>query len=116
MQSSARQRSVKQKRKVAEAQAELGDVVYYVRHEGATAIKIGYTGGLLLRLKNMGSNLAEVLAVEPGGPDLEQSRHEQFAVLRIISEYFRPGPDLLAHINELRAKANVPPVTLLEEP
>jgi hypothetical protein len=92
-------------------QADVGEVVYYFRHQGATAIKIGYTNELVRRVKNLGGTLDDVLAVEAGGPGLEHERHEQFASLRVVSEFFQPGSDLLAHINALRAKVHASPVT-----
>ena len=76
------------------------EVVYYVRFQNL--IKIGYTGNLAQRMQNVPHH--KVLAVEPGGPDLESDRHKQFAHHREIGEWFRPGDDLIEHIKAVRAK------------
>lgn len=75
-------------------------VVYYARI--GTQIKIGRTVHLAARMKALGAN--ELLATEPGDFDLETQRHREFAHLKIDDgrkDYFRPGPDLLAHIAAL---------------
>ncbi|HEX3962164.1 MAG TPA: NUMOD3 domain-containing DNA-binding protein [Trebonia sp.] len=87
-------------------------IVYYGRRDGL--IKIGTTTNARTRLSAQG--IEELLAVEPGSYDLETQRHEQFAEHRLSRrrgtgngrgsgpvEWFRPGADLLAHIEVLRA-------------
>lgn len=72
-------------------------VVYYVRIRDT--IKIGTTVNTASRIPRLGAD--EVLALEPGGEDLERLRHRQFAHLRIRGERFRAEPDLLSHIEML---------------
>jgi hypothetical protein len=72
--------------------------VYYVRC--GHLIKIGYTADLGQRFTTIRPN--EVLALEPGGQDVETRRHRQFAELRASGEYFHPGPALQSHIVGLR--------------
>ncbi|WP_405964826.1 hypothetical protein OG713_34825 [Streptomyces sp. NBC_00723] len=72
--------------------------VYYVRC--GHLVKIGYTADLGQRFTSIRPN--EVLALEPGGQELETRRHRQFVELRASGEYFHPGPALQSHIVELR--------------
>lgn len=77
-----------------------GPVVYYalVGHR----IKIGHTRVLKHRMGILQPD--ELLALEPGGIELERKRLKQFAQWRRKGkEYFHPGPDLRAHIENLRA-------------
>lgn len=79
--------------------------VYYIRLGGL--IKIGTSSDLLARLRKY-PPMAELLAVEAGGRDVEGQRHEQFAHLRQFrknSEWFKSGPDLEDHIAALRLAA-----------
>lgn len=68
--------------------------VYYVRMRDL--IKIGYSTQLERRFRNL--MVDEVLAIEPGGRELEQMRLRQFAHLRYRGERFHPGGDLIDHI------------------
>lgn len=92
-------------------------IVYYGRRNGL--IKIGTTTNARTRLSAQG--IEELLAVEPGSYDLETQRHGQFAEHRLSRrrgtgngrgsgpvEWFRPGADLLAHIEALRAVHALP--------
>lgn len=76
-------------------------VVYYIRF--GDRIKIGTTGDLRGRMSALPHD--EVLAIERGDRDLERERHGQFAHLRLTprGEWFRTAPDLLAHIDTLKA-------------
>lgn len=75
-------------------------VVYYIRVD--TLIKIGYSGRVYARMKAYPPH-AVLLATEPGNPDLERRRHNQFnRHLAAGREWFRPSPELIAHINSLR--------------
>ncbi len=85
-------------------------VVYYLRRPEDGAVKIGWSEFLLTRYGRF-SALArafpglELLAWEAGGLPEERERHEQFHHHRmnyLRDEWFRPGPDLLAHIAALR--------------
>jgi hypothetical protein len=92
-------------------------LVYYAMRDGL--IKIGTTNRIRKRLSDQGVD--ELLAVEPGSFDLETERHAQFAEHKLSSrrgtgqgrgrgpaEWFRPGDDLMAHIEALRAVHPLP--------
>lgn len=91
-------------------------LVYYARRDGL--IKIGTTTRIRARLGAQG--LYDLLAIEPGSYDLETQRHEQFAEHRLSplrpvggrgrgpAEWFRPGANLMAHIEALRAICVLP--------
>ncbi|MEV5236468.1 hypothetical protein [Streptomyces pseudogriseolus] len=78
--------------------------VYYVRC--GNLIKIGYTANLGQRFTSIRPN--ELLALEPGGQEVETQRHRQFSQLRASGEYFHPGPALQSHIAGLRSTYGVP--------
>lgn len=73
--------------------------IYYIRF--GDRIKIGHTLDVRARLANLPHD--ELLAIEPGPLDLERTRHHQFEAHRITrkGEWFRPHPDLLAHVEML---------------
>lgn len=75
-------------------------VVYYLGF--GDRIKIGTSVNLARRLGELPPG--DLLAVEPGGADLEDERHEQFAADRILinREWFRDSPALLRHIAAVR--------------
>lgn len=85
-------------------------VVYYVRF--ADRIKIGTTFNLARRMTGVPHDT--VLATEPGGRELEQARHAEFAQHRISRrmEWFNSGADLLAHIQVLQTQYGIPPSNL----
>jgi hypothetical protein len=86
---------------------EGGDpVVYYVRI--GDYIKIGFSTRLRNRLASLRAD--ELLAVEPGGPEMERQRHKEFASERIDlrRENFRPSERLEAHIEAVRAEHGLP--------
>jgi hypothetical protein len=93
-------------------QGPLTDCVYYWRRD--SLIKIGHSRNLPRRLKAL--TPGELLAVEPGAYQIEQGRHFQFADYRATTalgtEWFRPGPLLVWHIE---AMAKLYPVALLED-
>lgn len=68
-------------------------VVYYIRW--ADRVKIGTSANPQQRLATLWHD--EILAFEPGGRDLEQARHTQFADLREGGEWFSADPRLLQH-------------------
>lgn len=75
-------------------------VVYYVRI--GELIKIGTTGNLKSRMASYPPT-RELLATEPGGVGVESQRLCRFVQYREMGrEWFRPGPDLLAHIAGLQ--------------
>lgn len=72
--------------------------VYFIRFRDR--IKIGWTGNVKQRLSDLPHD--EVLAVIPGTMTHEKQCHAAFAHLRYSGEWFRPGPDLLAFIEDVR--------------
>ena len=89
------------------AEREAASVVYYVRI--GDHVKIGYTQDLHRRLGDLRLDPDAVMAVEPGGPDLERCRHLQFADERVgRRENFNPSRRLLAHIESLRQRHGQP--------
>lgn len=84
-------------------------LVYYVR-EGDGTIKIGYTTNLKERLYALRILPENVLATEPGPPQLERMRHKQFKDVRLGRwERFNESPELMSHIDML-VKHHGPPV------
>jgi hypothetical protein len=80
-------------------------IVYYARI--ADRVKIGTTRRQLRgRLNHL--HAEELLAVEPGGRDVEAQRPRQFAADCIIGEWFRPSDALRAHISALTEEHGVP--------
>lgn len=90
-------------------------VVYYV--QVGDLIKIGSTTRLADRLKDYPPN-RRLLATEDGDCELETRRHGQFRELLMVGrEWFRPGQELVDHINELRRRQRVAgkPLTVVEQ-
>lgn len=73
------------------------EVVYYLRY--AERIKIGTSHDPGSRLRAIAHD--ELLAFEPGGRELEQARHRQFAALREGGEWFTASGELVAHARTL---------------
>jgi hypothetical protein len=87
-----------------DAEKSIG-VVYYIRRLDG-AIKVGHSADLETRIRDLsrGHGHLVLLATEPGGWDLEQQRHRDFAGSRIgLREWFRPHDVLLRHIEGLVA-------------
>lgn len=79
--------------------------VYYLRV--GDMIKIGTTRNLQRRMAAYPPG-SVLLAVEPGGEDVEAIRHRQFGhLLMERNEWFRPAPDLMAHIAEVGLPDNL---------
>ncbi len=72
--------------------------VYFVRV--GDLIKIGWTGQPRTRMRNLQPD--EVMHLEPGTMKDEKRCHAAFAPYRQHGEYFRPEPELLAFIKQLR--------------
>ncbi len=83
---------------------DFADVVYYAGI--SNLIKIGFSGYLKSRLHNLRPDV--LLAIEPGGREVEQRRHEQFGHRRVHGEWFTPGADLLDHIEHLMQRYETP--------
>jgi len=84
-------------------------VVYYARLD-PQRIKIGFTSRLETRMRDMRVPLRNVLAIEPGGRELEKQRHEQFRSCRIARnlEEFHPVPELMGWIEQVRDQHGLP--------
>lgn len=75
--------------------------VYFVQAVDGGPIKIGTTVRLSQRLKQLTRNAGhplEVLGVIDGGPTEEKELHERFSHLRVASEWFEAGDDLIGFI------------------
>lgn len=79
--------------------------VYFMRRENF--IKIGTTYNLRQRASVLN---ATVLAKTPGSYSEEKLMHKRFASLRRHGEWFEPGPELIALINELRKAEGADPI------
>jgi hypothetical protein len=87
-------------------------LIYFARRD--RLIKIGWSSQLYKRMKAV---QAKPLATEPGDIVRERQLHRRFAhLLAQGNEWFHPGPDLIAYINDLREKAGAPPITALSPP
>jgi hypothetical protein len=79
------------------------ELVYYMRR--ADWIKIGTTRNLPARMRAL--RPGEVLAIEPGGRDIEHGRHRMFREFNVAdapgTEWFHVAPRLMEHI-ELMAR------------
>lgn len=79
------------------ARNERTSVVYYV--DLGDCVKIGYTTNIRTRLSGLRVDPHQLLALEPGGRELEEQRHQQFRSSRIgRRENFARTPILEAHI------------------
>jgi hypothetical protein len=75
--------------------------VYYMQFPDG--IKIGTTHSLGTRLRTFCLPDSALLAVEPGGFDIERSRHEFFKESRIgRSEVFKDSPKIRNHIEAIK--------------
>jgi hypothetical protein len=80
--------------------------VYYVQRSDGL-VKIGYTGRLLqyrLSALRREHGPLEVLATHKGGRDAERAQHAHFHHLRVVGEWFRPEPELLAHVQRINSR------------
>ena len=65
-------------------------------------VKIGTTRDLKSRIRQHGSKLQYVVALELGGRELEKARHDQFPMERHgVREIFTVSPELREHIEKL---------------
>ena len=79
-------------------------MIYFVQLD-SRAIKFGFTEYLMMRLATLRSQHSRVklLHAMEGDADTEEQLHERFNHLRIgNSDQFRPGPDLMKFIGEIR--------------
>jgi hypothetical protein len=98
---------VPRRRKPAEIDPD--SVVYYLRRSDGL-VKIGFSKTLGSRIETLTKLFGDLklLAVEPGSRAQELRRHAQFDAFRASglqpsegTEWFRPEPALMAHINTL---------------
>lgn len=80
--------------------------IYYIEAKDSGAVKIGYARNPASRIGHIQTGNHEelvLLALEKGDRELEVSRHQQFAELRIRGEWFTKGDALRNHIESLAA-------------
>lgn len=75
--------------------------VYFIRF--SDRVKIGWTGNLAKRLADLPHD--ELLHAQPGTRADERRCHVAFAHHRVMGEWFRAEPDLLAFIGDLQRNA-----------
>lgn len=93
-----------------EALADIGEVIYAIRCPDGL-IKIGHTTNLRDRRRQFDSDPRAILAVIPGTYEDEQAIHDGLRDHCARGrEYYHPVPEILDFINDVRAKAGVPPV------
>jgi hypothetical protein len=101
---------VVRRRAIYEAMADLGDVIYAIACPDGL-IKIGFTTKLLHRRHQHGAAFEDILAVMPGTYEEEQLIHQSLRehVAR-GQEYYRPHPDVVDFVNEIRSRAGISPI------
>lgn len=79
-------------------------MIYFLQHREDHYIKIGSTANLAVRLAQLrehyGKEHITLLGIMDGTKEAERRFHLQFAHLQRFGEWFRPGADLLAFIQE----------------
>lgn len=78
-------------------------LVYYVtRSDRPGEVKIGTSTNVMRRAVDLREgHVVTLLAVEPGGRDLERKRHGMFAPMRLDGEWFTLGAPIIYHVMEL---------------
>lgn len=99
---------IKHKRVTAAPPAPVQHVVYYI--EFADRIKIGTTTNLTRRIEAL--PVEKLLTVELGDTTLERKRHRQFWTFRVRGEWFTKSPELLAHIETVKADEHALPMVI----
>jgi hypothetical protein len=109
----ARKRASRERRRDRTMAGEIPEekkdpVVYFIR--SGDLVKIGYTAVLENRLNDL--QVASpielvVLATTPGGIELEQALHLQFAAFRVRGEWFRLDDDIWSYIKSLHGFGHV---------
>ena len=83
-------------------------VVYFIQEDGLGFIKIGTSKHLKKRADEINRILptnVTVLATTSGGHEVEWVIQQRFAYAGTKGEWFRPVPELLAYIAEIKARA-----------
>ncbi len=78
--------------------------VYFIQCESTSLIKVGFASDPWQRLSSLqvGSpTRLELLAWQEGTRQDETKLHEQFAGYRVRGEWFKPGPEVMAHIAKI---------------
>lgn len=76
-------------------------LTYYIRARGMGDIKIGKSNQVKVRLQTLftgASRGVDLIACYPATRQHEKELHEEFEHLRLCGEWFRPGPELLTHL------------------
>lgn len=84
-------------------------VVYYFGNPLTQQVKIGTSTNLGSRIATLRKSYprALILATEPGTYSMEWHRHQQFGRLRVGGEWFLKDPDLMEHVNLMRARYDI---------
>jgi hypothetical protein len=84
-----------------QGKSDAGGFVYYIRINGR--IKIGYAKDVRARTRHYPPG-SELLAVEPGTPQNERERHQDFNRFLVEGrEWFTESPAITEHIRNVRA-------------
>lgn len=93
--------------------------VYFLRESGIGAIKIGTSKNVALRVRSIASGMPHgltLLATMPGWHRVETLVHQLFEHARIRGEWFRPIPELLEYIDEIKSSSeHTSPTSPVEE-
>jgi hypothetical protein len=91
-------------------------LVYFVRARGMGDIKIGKSNHVGTRVKSLwtgASRALDLVACYPSDITHEIELHREFEHLRLCGEWFRPGDELLTHLElvgcDIRAFSNAVP-------
>lgn len=80
--------------------------VYFIKSEKTHEVKIGFTAGAIEKrmasLQTAHPCKLKLMAIIPGSMEHENSLHEKFDSIRLHGEWFRPSPDLLTFIAQLK--------------
>jgi len=98
------------------ARAELS-LVYYVRRESDSLVKIGTSRTLAARLATLARAHGPLvlMATHGGGQKEEHETHVKFKELRVEGEWFRPELVLIQHVVKLRRAGDPPRLVGLPE-
>lgn len=93
--------------------------IYFVQVGAAGPIKIGITKNVKSRFSSLQVGHPEplrLLASFEGPPSLERDLHALFRAHRLSGEWFKPVPELLAHIAALNGAKDAAPQQVLPSP